>query len=244
MALKRLRKAGPSDKGPPRNYHPRCAQGLRPWPPRPSSSMARHHAVEPVRNSSGPGASIVGVVLSWPDVACPAAVPLAVSPPAAPSCDLLHRRCLLNSSPDFTGVTQRCGVGGRYGCDGEQSRRCTSNDPRPEHYLCPLACAAFVAVRVERHISWAVPRGEHPVDHCSSHTRDHTFRFSLPFLSVGHGAQCSAVKNKRTLRRLIMKTILSALVALSFVAGVVAPASAAEFSIKTLDQDSRGGHAN
>ncbi len=41
-----------------------------------------------------------------------------------------------------------------------------------------------------------------------------------------------------------MKTILSALVALSFVAGVVAPASAAEFSIKTLDQDNRGGHAN
>ena len=40
-----------------------------------------------------------------------------------------------------------------------------------------------------------------------------------------------------------MKTILSALVALSFVAGVVAPASAAEsFSIKTLDQDNRGGH--
>ena len=41
-----------------------------------------------------------------------------------------------------------------------------------------------------------------------------------------------------------MKTILSALVALSFVAGVVAPASAAEFSIKTLDQDSRGGTTN
>ena len=34
-----------------------------------------------------------------------------------------------------------------------------------------------------------------------------------------------------------MKTILSALVALSFVAGVVAPASAADFSIKMLDQD-------
>ena len=39
-----------------------------------------------------------------------------------------------------------------------------------------------------------------------------------------------------------MKTILSALVALSFVAGAVAPASAASFSIKTLDQDNRGGH--
>jgi hypothetical protein len=39
-----------------------------------------------------------------------------------------------------------------------------------------------------------------------------------------------------------MKTILSALVALSFVAGVVAPASAADFSIKMLDQDNRGGH--
>jgi hypothetical protein len=40
-----------------------------------------------------------------------------------------------------------------------------------------------------------------------------------------------------------MKTILSALVALSFVAGVVAPASAEPFSIKQLDQDHRGGHA-
>jgi hypothetical protein len=41
-----------------------------------------------------------------------------------------------------------------------------------------------------------------------------------------------------------MKTILSAIVALSFVAGAVAPASAAEeFSIKTLDQDRRGGHS-
>ena len=42
-----------------------------------------------------------------------------------------------------------------------------------------------------------------------------------------------------------MKTILSALVALSFVAGTVAPAAAYEgFSIKTLDQDGRGGHVN
>jgi len=40
-----------------------------------------------------------------------------------------------------------------------------------------------------------------------------------------------------------MKILLSALVALSFVAGVVAPASASEsFSIMTLDQDNRGGH--
>ena len=40
-----------------------------------------------------------------------------------------------------------------------------------------------------------------------------------------------------------MKALASALVALSFVAGVVAPASAAEpFSIRTLDQDNRGGH--
>src|SRR5262245_53008401 len=44
--------------------------------------------------------------------------------------------------------------------------------------------------------------------------------------------------------RLIMKIIASALVALSFVAGVVAPASAAEpFSIKQLDMEGRGGHA-
>jgi hypothetical protein len=41
-----------------------------------------------------------------------------------------------------------------------------------------------------------------------------------------------------------MKTLLSALVALSFVAGAAAPAAASEaFSIKTLDQDRRGGHS-
>ena len=41
-----------------------------------------------------------------------------------------------------------------------------------------------------------------------------------------------------------MKTLVSALVALSFLAGTVAPAAAVEvFSIKTLDQDQRGGHA-
>ncbi len=42
-----------------------------------------------------------------------------------------------------------------------------------------------------------------------------------------------------------MKTILSALVALSFVAGAVAPAAAAAYSgslIERLDQDRRGGH--
>ena len=42
-----------------------------------------------------------------------------------------------------------------------------------------------------------------------------------------------------------MKTIVSALVTLTFIAGVVGPAIAAEpFSIKTLDQDRRGGHGN
>ncbi len=40
-----------------------------------------------------------------------------------------------------------------------------------------------------------------------------------------------------------MKTIVSALVALTFIAGVVGPAIAAEpFTIKQLDQDFRGGH--
>ncbi len=40
-----------------------------------------------------------------------------------------------------------------------------------------------------------------------------------------------------------MKTILSAIVALSFLAGVVTPASAVEsFSIKQLDAEGRGGH--
>lgn len=41
-----------------------------------------------------------------------------------------------------------------------------------------------------------------------------------------------------------MKIIVSALVALSFLAGAVAPATAAEpFSIKMLDKDGRGGHS-
>lgn len=42
-----------------------------------------------------------------------------------------------------------------------------------------------------------------------------------------------------------MKTIVSALVALSFIAGVVGPAAAADepFSIKQLDKEGRGGHA-
>jgi hypothetical protein len=40
-----------------------------------------------------------------------------------------------------------------------------------------------------------------------------------------------------------MKTILSTLVALSLLAGAVAPASAAEpVSIKQLDAEGRGGH--
>jgi hypothetical protein len=80
-------------------------------------------------------------------------------------------------------------------------------------------------------------------DHCSSHARDHLFHPSWRFLFHGHEAQSLGTK-KQTLRRLIMKTILSALVALSFVAGAVAPAAAYEdFSIKTLDQDRRGGHS-
>ena len=43
--------------------------------------------------------------------------------------------------------------------------------------------------------------------------------------------------------RVTMKTLVSAIVALMFITGVVGPAIAAEpFSIKTLDQDNRGGH--
>jgi hypothetical protein len=59
------------------------------------------------------------------------------------------------------------------------------------------------------------------------------------FMVTGHNAP---QLKKLTLRRLIMKTILSALVALSALAGVVAPAAASDFSIKQLDQDNRGGH--
>jgi hypothetical protein len=40
-----------------------------------------------------------------------------------------------------------------------------------------------------------------------------------------------------------MKTLVATFVALTFLAGVVGPAIAAEpFSIKTLDQEGRGGH--
>jgi hypothetical protein len=39
-----------------------------------------------------------------------------------------------------------------------------------------------------------------------------------------------------------MKTLVATLIAFSFLAGVVSPASADQFSIKTLDQDYRGGH--
>ena len=40
-----------------------------------------------------------------------------------------------------------------------------------------------------------------------------------------------------------MKTLVATFVALTFLAGVVGTAIAAEpFSIKTLDQDNRGGH--
>jgi hypothetical protein len=42
-----------------------------------------------------------------------------------------------------------------------------------------------------------------------------------------------------------MKTLATALVALSVLAGVVAPASAAsDFSIQQLDREGRGGHFN
>lgn len=43
-----------------------------------------------------------------------------------------------------------------------------------------------------------------------------------------------------------MKTIATALIALSVLAGVVAPASAADsnFSIQQLDKEGRGGHFN
>lgn len=42
-----------------------------------------------------------------------------------------------------------------------------------------------------------------------------------------------------------MKTMLSALVALTFLAGAVVPSMAADrFSIEQLDADGRGGHHN
>jgi hypothetical protein len=62
------------------------------------------------------------------------------------------------------------------------------------------------------------------------------------FIVTGH---TKLGENKQTIRRSIMKTILSALVALSFVAGVVAPAAAAPYSsslIEQLDKEGRGGH--
>ena len=65
----------------------------------------------------------------------------------------------------------------------------------------------------------------------------------VPYLPAV-GTQRPDLKPKEP-SEMTMKTILSALVALTFLAGVVAPASAAEpFSIKQLDADGRGGHAN
>ena len=62
------------------------------------------------------------------------------------------------------------------------------------------------------------------------------------FMVTRHEA---SLENKSKPLEMTMKTILSAIVALSFVAGTVAPAAAYEgFSIKTLDQDGRGGHVN
>jgi hypothetical protein len=72
-----------------------------------------------------------------------------------------------------------------------------------------------------------------------------------PALAQGVGCEPSLLKHldqsqqHTNHRRLIVKTIATALVALSVLAGVVAPASAAGgFSIQQLDQEGRGGHAN
>jgi hypothetical protein len=66
-------------------------------------------------------------------------------------------------------------------------------------------------------------------------------RMTLP-ISASRGTMLRN-ENKQTFRRSIMKTILSALVALSFVAGAVAPAAAYSGSlIERLDKEGRGGH--
>jgi hypothetical protein len=67
---------------------------------------------------------------------------------------------------------------------------------------------------------------------------------AVPYFPVV-GAQSRGWKSKKP-SEMIMKTLVSALLALSFVAGVVAPASAADepFSIKQLDKEGRGGQAN
>ena len=74
-----------------------------------------------------------------------------------------------------------------------------------------------------------------------------TVRVPFGFVGASHltvaGASSPALKKQSKPSEMTMKTIVSALVALSFVAGVVAPASAAEpFSIKQLDKEGRGGH--
>jgi hypothetical protein len=59
------------------------------------------------------------------------------------------------------------------------------------------------------------------------------------------GSVLLSSKQETQLRRLIMKTLATALVALSVLAGVAAPASAASnFSIQQLDREGRGGHFN
>ena len=80
--------------------------------------------------------------------------------------------------------------------------------------------------------------------HCFSQDGEGAFQPCLRFpISLSSGRNALAV-NQNKPSEMTMKTLVSALVALSFLAGVVAPASAAEpFSIKQLDQDQRGGHA-
>lgn len=112
-----------------------------------------------------------------------------------------------------------------------------------------LLCGVFEpqGPATHRNISSFSDRGAITVHHTRAIMS--SARGEAPYLHVTRrecltGKSFSSLNHWTKSLEMTMKTILSALVALSFLAGVVAPASAEPFSIKTLDQDNRGGHAN
>lgn len=110
--------------------------------------------------------------------------------------------------------------------------------------LCPRPVSNVLPPILSAHATRGAPyvRGRLTRYHSSSQDGEHTFQLRLRFPFFADGARIPVASLNKPLE-MTVKTILSALVALSFVAGAVAPASAEPFSIKTLDQDRRGGHA-
>jgi hypothetical protein len=110
---------------------------------------------------------------------------------------------------------------------------------------CVLVVHAEVVVTAilhqQDHVQWSISIRLITVHHTLAITSSAQADASY-FMVTRHKA---SVETKTKPLEMTMKTVLSALVALTLVAGAVAPASAYEgFSVKTLDQQGRGGHAN